>query len=149
MLNQFTGQFLGYNEGMQEQATTLPVETPPKRNRGWFQPSDRRINREGRPRGSKAGSEEGSAPAVRAPRADRLRLLVVPGRDLAWRLTNQNAPWMVNLPADFEIVGCAHTAARGAVALVIRSKAFPRIARGTLIPEFTATFNGLKWRRGS
>jgi hypothetical protein len=132
---------------MEVQADILPDGPPPTRNRGWFQPGDRRINREGRPRGSKAGSEEAGAPGVRAASADRLMLLAVPGPDLAWRLSRQNAPWIVNLPPDVEIVGCAHLAARDAVALVIRSQAFPRIARGAPIPEFAATFNGLLWRR--
>jgi hypothetical protein len=75
-------------------------------------------------------------------------LLVLPGRDLAWRLTKQNAPWIVNLPADFEIVGSRLDAARGAVVLVIRSQVFPRIAKGAVIPRFNPELNGLRWRRG-
>jgi hypothetical protein len=134
---------------MQDQAPTLPVEMPPKRNPGWFKPGDQRINREGRPRGSKAASEAGSAPADRAPCADRLMLLVLPERDLAWRLSRGDSPWIKNLPADFEIVGCRVDAARAAVALVIRWKAFPRIAQAAVIPEFKPAFNGLRWRRRS
>lgn len=145
--SQFTGQFRRHNVNMQEQVITLQVKTPPKGNRGWFQPGDRRINREGRPRGSKARAEERGEPAVRAPRADRLKLLVVPARDLAWRLSRQNAPWIVNLPPGFEIVGCAHMAACDAVALLIHSEEFPRIAQGTPIPEFQPTIHGQQWRR--
>lgn len=133
--------------GMEEQVEKLPDALPRKRNPGWFQPGDRRINREGRPRGSKVGPEQRSVAAVRAPRADRLRLLVLPGCDLAWRLTNQNAPWIVNLPVDFEVVGCVQAATPDVFALVIRSETFPRIARGAPIPEFKPTFNGLRWRR--
>jgi len=36
--------------------------------------------------------------------------------------------------------------ARAAVAPVIRSKRFPRIAKGTPIPEFKLQFNGLRRR---
>jgi len=43
-----------------------------KRNRGWFREGDWRINREGRPLGSKAASPEESPPADRAPCTDRL-----------------------------------------------------------------------------
>ena len=35
----------------------------------------------------------------------------------------------------------------GRVVFVIRSERFPQVARGELIPEFKAYFNGLKWRR--
>jgi hypothetical protein len=94
-----------------------------------------------------APSLEGSAPSDRAPCADRLKLLVLPGRDLAWRLSHQNAPWIVNLPVDAEIVGCRVDAAQDALALVIRSKEFPRIAQGRVIPPFKPELNGLIWRR--
>jgi hypothetical protein len=63
----------------------LPDGPPSAGNRGRFRRGDPRINREGRPRGSKAGSAEGGAPAVRAPCADRLMLLVLPGVDSARR----------------------------------------------------------------
>jgi hypothetical protein len=147
LLSQFTDQLPRYNISMQEPVATLPDDTPPKRNPGWFQPGDRRINRAGRPRGSKAGSEEGNAPVVRAPCADRLMLLVLPGTDLVWRLSRERAPWIVNLPANVEVVGCAHLAARDAVAVVLRSQAFPRVAKGAPVPEFEPRFNGLIWRR--
>jgi hypothetical protein len=132
---------------MQEQVATLPVETPPKRNAGWFQRGDPRINRQGRPKRPEAGLEEGKAPAIRAACADRLMLVVVPGPDLVWRLRRQNSPWIPNLPEGAEVVGCAHLAARDAVALVIRSEEFPYVARGAAIPEFKPQFNGLIWRR--
>jgi hypothetical protein len=71
----------------------------------------------------------------------------VPRRDLAHRLTSDRAPWIVNLPPDFEIVACRVDAARDAVILVIRSETFPRVATGAPIPEFAPEFHGLKWRR--
>src|SRR5260370_33020944 len=120
---------------MEEQVEKVPEGPPPKRNRGWFQPGDRRINREGRPRGSKAGAEEEAAPADRAPCADRLKVLFVPGPDLAHRLSHGDGPWIVNLPEYFEIVACRQDAARDGVVLVIRSNAFPRIAQGAVIPH--------------
>jgi hypothetical protein len=52
-----------------------------------------------------------------------------------------------NLPADFQIVDSQVDAARQGVVFTIRSSAFPRIARGTPIPEFHPSYNGLKWRR--
>jgi hypothetical protein len=131
---------------MQEQVEKVPDGTPPKSNRGWFQRGDRRINREGRPRGSKAGSDDGSAPADRASCADRLMTLFVPGPDLAHRLSYGSGPWIVNLPGDCEIVAYRHDEARDGVVLVIRSQAFPRIAQGAVIPAFAPTFKGLKWR---
>jgi hypothetical protein len=155
--NLFRASSADYDVNMEQHVEQLPQASPPLettspdgpgRNRGWFRPGDRRINREGRPRGSKAGSHEGSAPADRAPCADRFMLLVLPARDLAWRLTKQNAPWIVNLPADFEIVGSRADAARGAVVLVIRSQTFPRIAKGAVIPRFNPELYGLRWRRG-
>jgi hypothetical protein len=136
---------------MDEQATNLadgPVpESAPKRNPGWFQPgaSDRRINREGRPRGSNAGSQTSLA-ADRAPYTDRLMALVVPERDLAVRLSRQKGPWVENLPEDFTVVASRVDAARGVVVFVIRSREFPRIAQGTVLPQFRPSFNGLRWR---
>jgi hypothetical protein len=131
---------------MQEIIENSLAESPPKRNRGWFQPGDRRINRDGRPLGSKkAGS---SAPEDRAPSADRLKLLVLPAADVAYRLTRPNAPWIINLPWGFEIVSARVDGARGVVVFVVRSKEFPRIARGAPIPEFTARLDGLRWKRG-
>jgi hypothetical protein len=49
----------------------------PRRNRGWFRSGDARINREGRPRGSKAAAPSGDHPADRAGRADRLMRVFV------------------------------------------------------------------------
>src|SRR5262245_21430343 len=92
-----------YNGGMEKLVEPLPDGSLPKRNRGWFQPGDAWINREGRPsRSSKAALQEGD-PADRAPCADRLQRLVVPWRDLVFRLSRQKAPWVINLPADLAI----------------------------------------------
>jgi hypothetical protein len=122
-----------------------PIE--PKRNTGKFRKGDRRINREGRPRGSKAGSQEGNrqAPGYRCRRTDRLMLLFVPWRNLAWRFRNKIAPWMVNLPPDIEIVGSRADGTRKGDVYFIRSQTFPRIAQGALVPELRPEFNGLRW----
>jgi hypothetical protein len=116
-------------------------------NAGWFQRGDGRINREGRPRGSKSAAPEGSTPADRAPRADRLKLLFVPGLEFAFRLCHPKGFWVTNLPPDFEIVSCRLDPARQGVVLTIRSRTFPRIARDALIPEFAPRFEGRKWTR--
>lgn len=134
---------------MDEQAkmatADCPVPEPPRAtNLGWFKPgSDPRINRQGRPHGRKAATGDTSPVAERA---DRLMLLAVPATELAWRLANQNAPWITNLPTDFEIFGC-HVECDGVVRLVIRSATFPRIARGAAIPAFVPSYNGLRWQR--
>jgi len=133
----------GYNGAVQELVTNLaegPAEQPvPKSNAGRFQPGDRRINREGRPRGSrKAACEDGSPPADCAPRADRVMLLVVPERRLAHRLSRAKGFWFVNLAEDYEIVACRLDASKGVV-FTIRSQTFARVARGAPIPEFAAS----------
>jgi hypothetical protein len=124
----------------------LSCELLPRRNRGWFQAGDRRINREGRPYGSKAAASTDISPDC-AIQPDRVKRLFVPERDLAWRLTRQYAPWYVNLPDDFQIIACRVDSDRAGVIFIIRSKSFPRIAKGTPIPDFEPAFNGLKWRR--
>ena len=137
------------NAQIEEQAVAVAVapEPAPRTNQGWFQAGDERINRQGRPRGSKASDPEDTHPGDCAPRADRLMRLVVDERDLAWRLASIKAPCVVNLPPDFQIVGCRFDAARRVVVLVIRSETFPRVARGAPIPEFEPTFDGLLYRR--
>jgi hypothetical protein len=120
-------------------------EAAPRRNRGWFGPADQRINREGRPRGSKAAAQVEGHPADRARRADRLKRAFVGERVLTCCLTQQVAPWVINLPLDFRIVGCQVDTARQGVVFTIRSETFPRVARGAPIPEFEPEFNGLKW----
>src|SRR5262245_17302596 len=92
---------------MEEQVEGLAPEPAPqpRRNAGWFRPGDGRINREGRPRGSsKAASQKGAPPADLAARADRLMRLFVPAREFACHLSGREAPWVANLPEDFEIV---------------------------------------------
>ena len=55
-------------------------------------------------------------------------LLRVPLRDFLRRLTSDDAPRLVNLPADFEVIASRVDAERNAVALVIRSQTFQRIS---------------------
>lgn len=125
--------------------STADTSPPAKSNRGWFQAGDRRINREGRPCGSKAAP---AAEAYHAASADRIKLLFVPARVLALRLTALKGPWVENLPRDAEIVGCQRDHARG-FALTVRSATFPRIAGGTAIPEFVPAVHGQRWGRWS
>jgi hypothetical protein len=129
---------------MEEQLESRSGESPPRENPGWFRPGDRRINREGRPKGSaRAGLPE---QADRAPAADRVMLLVLPARAVAYRLTHQQGAWIANAPRDTEVVGSRVDVACGAVVFVLRSAEFPRIARGAVIPRFTPAFNGLRWQ---
>lgn len=140
--------FPAYNADMEELAVTnaegseqAPVA---QTNRGWFQAGDQRINREGRPRGSKAPTE--NLVVDRAARTDRLMTLFVPERDLALRLSKPQGPWLVNLPTDFQIVACRLDAARNCLVVTIRSPEFPRVAKGAAIPEFEPKYNGIMWR---
>lgn len=117
----------------------------PKRNRGWFQPGDPRINLEGRPRGTKVTVPNcGHTDCAR--RADRIKGLFVDEKYLAHRLTNYLAPWFINLPNDSQIVDCRYDGSRQGIVLIVRSKEFPRIAKGAVIPEIPPHFHGLKWR---
>jgi hypothetical protein len=99
---------------MEEQAEQLvdgPVPEPaPRTNAGRSRPGDPRINRAGRPRGRKAASASEDALDL-APCTDRLERLVLPRRILACCLSRPRAPWMINLPPDFEIVASAWTRA--------------------------------------
>jgi hypothetical protein len=125
-----------------------PVDgAEPRRNRGWFRPGDGRINREGRPRGSKAAAPAHSPPTDRAERADRLMRLFVGQRELACCLSRPRAPWVSNLPADFRVVACRVDESRGGVVFVVRSDSFRRVARGAPIPEFEPEFNGMMFCR--
>jgi hypothetical protein len=118
-------------EGLLPEATQQP-----KGNAGWFRPGDGRINREGRPRGSKAGLPTGIALEDLAARADRVQRLFVPAGDIACHLSGRKAPCLANLPLDFAIVGSRFDPGRNGLFLTIRSRTFQRIARGALVPEF-------------
>ena len=124
----------------EELAQTLVIP----RNRGWFSSGDRRINRDGRPRGKKVAADKGS-PTGLARRSDRLMRIFVEGHVVTSWLTRMSSPCLVNLPADFRLVDCQLDAARGGFVLTIRSSTFPRVARGTPIPEKRPEFNGLKF----
>jgi hypothetical protein len=128
---------------MDTQVANVANNSPPKTNRGWFRGADRRINREGRPRGSKRVPDK---VVDRAPCADRLCVLFVPLQRLRRRIRNQNGFWIPNLPGDFEIVSVRVDTAQQRVAFVIRSRAFPRIAKGAEIPEFAGSWCGLMWQ---
>jgi hypothetical protein len=123
---------------MQEQADRMTPEPAqqPKRNAGWFRPGDGRINREGRPRGSKKRLPQGVASEDLAARAGRVMRLFIPAREFACHLSGREAPWVANLPEDFEIVAGRFDPGRDGFVLTIRSRTFPRVARGVPVPEF-------------
>lgn len=116
----------------------------PKRNAGWFRQGDRRINREGRPRGSKVASP--GEDVYCASCADRVMLLHVPARVLAHRLLYREGPWLNNLPRDVKVVGC-RIDSTGKVVLTVNSAEFPRIAKGAVIPTFRPEPYGQRWCR--
>jgi hypothetical protein len=130
-------------EDTSEKLAATPYDSPARRaNRGWFRAGDRRINREGRPRGMQTGQSGESCTRV----TDRVMAFFVPQRELGSMLTQCKAPWITNLPRAFRLVDCRVDNERDGVVFVIRSESFPRIARGTVIPEFEANFHGLIWR---
>jgi hypothetical protein len=118
---------------MEDLANNVVAESPPepvpKRNAGWFQRGDARINRDGRPKLAWAAS------ADRARRAGRLKLFWMPRLELVHRLTRESLP-AIGLPPDFEVVAFRVDAARDAVAVIGQSASFPRIAKGAPVPEF-------------
>jgi len=116
----------------------------PKRNRGWFQPGDERINKQGRPVGRKVTDPEGQQDIAQA--ADRVMLLFIDERYLANDLVTDLSPRIHNLPSDFQIVGCRFDDTRNGVVFIVRSREFPRIAKGAVIPEFQPHFYGLRYR---
>lgn len=126
---------VGQALGMAASGSTAAPPAPP-RNKGWFQQGDRRINREGRPRGSK-GPASADGPEVRAVRTDRVMWFGYQTKHLREHLLPSGCERVAvnGLPTDCEIVGC-HVYPTGFMAIVIRSKAFPRVARGALIPRF-------------
>jgi hypothetical protein len=111
-----------------------PSGAPPtelkRTNAGWFRLADPRINREGRPRGSRKAA---GAPAEdRAAQADRLALLRFPARQLVTILEYRlGYPW----PDGTEIVSARSDNATGELLLVLRSPAFARVAAGAVIPQ--------------
>jgi hypothetical protein len=131
---------------MEQLAEQMHGSPPGKANRGWFKAGDKRINRRGRPLGSKA--DLGDVSVERAAATDGLTVLRLPLKLLALRIAFERGPWITNLPVDFQIVSSRVDASLGLLLLVLRSGSFQRIARGAVIPEFHPQFNGLRWYNG-
>jgi hypothetical protein len=90
--------------------------------------------------------KEGTPSADLAPCADRVQWLVLPREALAFRISHQNGPWIVNLPQDATILTCLVNASKE-VLLLTRSATFPLVAKDAKIPKFEPEWNGLKWLR--
>jgi hypothetical protein len=131
---------------MEELVEQMHLGPAPKSNRGWFKPGDRRINRRGRPVGSKGDPADETVD--RAAVTDGLMVLRLPLKLLACRIAFERSPWITNLPVDLQIVSSRVDASQGLVVLVLRSASFQRVARGAVIPEFRPGFNGLRWYSG-
>src|SRR5207253_1609704 len=84
-------------------------------NLGRFRPGDRRINREGRPRGSKAAEAAESPPADCARQADRMMWFSFPEPELIHRFSCHSGFWLRNLPRDTQVVDSRVDAATGRV----------------------------------
>jgi hypothetical protein len=130
------------NETAQELAAAPAPKKKGGRNRGWFRRGDKRINREGRPHGSKRALPDGPR-AELAQRADRVMLLFLHGNALCQRLRQEYAPSADNIPSDAEVVDVRFDIVQKGLVLTLRSKSFPRIAVGTPIPEFIPLYQGL------
>jgi hypothetical protein len=90
---------------------------------------------------------EAGSPADRAPCDGPLKLLVVPTRGLLHRLSHQVGPYLTNCPPGCKIVSMRLDAARVAAVFIIRSEAFPLVARGAPLPEFKQDIYGVEWMR--
>jgi hypothetical protein len=128
------------DEPSEKLAADATPEPAPRSNRGRFQPGDRRINREGRPQGSRTAATGGED---MAPKADRLMRLEIKATTLLGCLSfgrvDPRDTWFVaNLPRDVQVVPCRFDAAGRTVVLILWSASFPRVARGTPIPRFEA-----------
>lgn len=128
---------------MDAQTQKLAVETTqkPKRkpNRGSFRPGDKRINREGRPTGSKLYEVE--SPLDLAQRTDRVLRMFVRDSVLCSCISQIQGPRISNLPDDFRIVGCRRAPELAGTYFIVRSDRFSRVARGAEIPEFEPKFS--------
>jgi hypothetical protein len=128
-----------------ENVAPTPADAPaaPSRtNRGWFKRGDARINRHGRPR--KRPPRPPRPAPEEWPLNGQLRNLHVPIGDLRMYLAGCKAPWIINLPSDYEIVSAR--CRQESVVLTITSKTFSSVPAGEAIPVFRAEYNGLRWR---
>jgi hypothetical protein len=123
-----------------EKLVAEPAAAPtPKSNRGWFRAGDERINKQGRPRGSRKRTA-GVADVAR--RADRLKRLEVEG-ELLMRLLRRglrNEPggaWKCAQLHGVRLAGCRFDEDRGTAVLILWSESFPRVARGAPIPAWS------------
>jgi hypothetical protein len=115
------------------------------KNKGWFRPgADVRRNKRGRPRGKRPQSPCQDVARI----CGRFKLLLLPGQDFVGKLIWKVGPWVENMPGDVEIAACRVDAGRRLLVLTLKSATFERVAKGTPIPEFRATWQGLKFRRG-
>jgi hypothetical protein len=133
---------------MEEQAIAPMEGQPPKSNRAWFRPGDERINREGRPKGSRISAKPDPSTWL-ATSTDRVQTLFVQMSFQRCWMKRFSGPRVANLPPDFQIVGSRFDNARNGVVYLIRSQSFPRIARGAPVPQFNAHFDGVASARGA
>jgi hypothetical protein len=119
----------GEAEAASPQAPASPLPTA-RVNGGRFQPGDARINRAGRPKGSKKAAVDAD-PDDLAPATDRLMRLLVP-------VERMGLDWMPGVAAGAAPVGAHFDQRRGGIVLTLRSPKFGRVAGGTPIPLLPA-----------
>jgi hypothetical protein len=135
---------------MEKQAESTSVLGLTKGNRGWFRKGDPRINRRGRPHGSKSAPADMDMPVERADATDRLMVLYLPDSLLLLRLYRDDEFGSVtNLPSGCAIVNCRLHAEHKVFAIQIRHYSFPLVARGTVLPEFRAEFHSMVFARST
>jgi hypothetical protein len=129
--------------GTELASVVVAIESGRKGNRGWFAAGDPRINRSGRPK--RQVEVEQGVPAAK-PVSGPIMTLFVPESDLRSYIAGRAAPWVVNLPHDFRIVGVDLDSRRAGFVLTIRSPYFAIVEAGAPIPEIRPSYHGLKWR---
>ena len=127
------------------QAEDNPVFNPPlKRNAGQFAKGDRRINRNGRPKGLAAALQRARAGK---PQSGCLQTLFVPLSHFLAQIGKAQSPWVPNLPLQFEIVDAHMDPHRGGLVLTLYSESFRDVKAGEEVPEFPAEWYGKNFLR--
>jgi hypothetical protein len=103
------------------------VRPAKKPNPSWFKPGDARINRQGRPKGTKAVKQL----------SGHLVRLVVPGQYILFRyIRGELGPYMgTYLPPDVKIVDAQFDPERNVVLLTLSHPSFAEVQKGQPLPE--------------
>src|SRR4051812_9245306 len=86
------GDSLVMDNTTEKQAPERVPGPAPRQNRGWFRTKDERINREGRPKGSKAPATPRGPAVDHARQTDRIMRFFVPDRTMRCMLLRSKSP---------------------------------------------------------